>query len=157
MKNKKKVCLICAAGGHLEQIRQLKSVIEEYDCYYMVNRTKATEKMQVKKHIISAQSNKNNVLFVITLIWVFIQQLFLFILENPDVIITTGAGFVIPTCIYGKIFGKKVIYIETFAKINKPSETGKFIYKHKIADLFIVQHKKCLDFFPEATLGGWIY
>ena len=49
----------------------------------------------------------------------------------------------------GKIFGKKIIYIETFANINKKTLTGKIIYP--VADLFIVQWKKMLEFYPKAV------
>jgi len=156
-RKKIKVCLICAAGGHFEQIRQLKDIINNYDCYFMVNKTKATAAFKGKRHIIAIPLTKNKFFFYLSYIYLFLQQLFFFALEWPDVVITTGSGFVIPTCMYAKIFKKKLIYIETFAKINSPSETGKFIYNKKMADLFIVQHDKCLQYFPDAVMGGWIY
>ena len=85
----------------------------------------------------------------------FVQQLFIFLKERPDVVITTGAGLAIPTCIYAKLFKKKVVYIESFARINSVNKTGKLIYKY--ADLFIVQWETLLEFYPNATYGGWIY
>lgn len=76
--------------------------------------------------------------------------------KNPaEVVITTGAAVAVPICIYAKIFGKKVIYIESMARITSPSKTGLLMYK--IADLFIVQWKELLDFFPKAVYGGSIY
>ena len=58
-------------------------------------------------------------------------------------------------CIMGKIFGSKIIYIETFANRNKKTATGKLIYK--IADLFIVQWEEMLELYPKAVYGGSIY
>ena len=58
-------------------------------------------------------------------------------------------------CIIGKIFGSKIIYIETFANRNTKTATGKIIYK--FADLFIVQWKEMLELYPKAKLGGSIY
>ena len=58
-------------------------------------------------------------------------------------------------CCIGKIFGSKIIYIETFANRNTKTATGKLIYK--IADLFIVQWKEMLKLYPKAVLGGSIY
>ena len=78
------------------------------------------------------------------------------LLKNPaDFVITTGAAVAIPICIYAKIFGKKVIYIESMARMTSPSNTGRLMYK--IADLFIVQWKELLNFFPKAVYGGSIY
>lgn len=57
--------------------------------------------------------------------------------EKPDVILTTGAAVAIPMCVIGKLFRKKVIYIESFARMTTPNKTGLLIYK--FADLFIIQ------------------
>jgi len=58
-------------------------------------------------------------------------------------------------CYLGKIFGSKIIYIETIANVNKKTATGKLIYP--IADLFIVQWKEMLEVYPRAVYGGSIY
>ena len=58
-------------------------------------------------------------------------------------------------CCLGKIFGSKVIYIETFANVTTKTSTGKLIYK--FADLFIVQWESMLEIYPNAVYGGWIF
>ena len=51
--------------------------------------------------------------------------------------------------------GKKLIYIESFAKVTSPTETGKLLYK--FADQFYVQWKPMLKFYPKAIYLGGIY
>ena len=58
-------------------------------------------------------------------------------------------------CIIRKIFRKKLIYIESFAKVNTPTLTGKLIYK--FADQFYVQWRDMLKIYPEAIYRGGIY
>ena len=58
-------------------------------------------------------------------------------------------------CSIGKIFGSKIIYIETFANINTKTITGRLIYK--FADLFIVQWEEMLELYPKAVYWGWIF
>ena len=70
-------------------------------------------------------------------------------------IISTGAMAVIPMFILGQIFNKKLIYIESFAKSDSPTLTGKFIYK--FADLFIVQWESMKKYYPQAVMLGSIY
>ena len=70
-------------------------------------------------------------------------------------IITTGTHTAGPMCILGKLFGSKVVYIETIANKNKKTATGKLIYP--IADLFIVQWEEMLKLYPKAVYGGTIY
>ncbi|WP_337444156.1 PssD/Cps14F family polysaccharide biosynthesis glycosyltransferase [Bacillus coahuilensis] len=110
-----------------------------------------------KKYLVSGPSNRSKVYRLIECFKMVFEQFIIFVKEYPDVIVTTGAGFVIPTCVFARLFRKKVIYIETFAKMNEPSKAGVFIYKYNIANLFLVQHKKCLEYYPKAVYGGWIY
>lgn len=154
-RTRKKVCFISSAGGHLEQIKQLKKITEQYDYYYVLPRNESTEKFTEKKYFVSEFIRNIKILYCVGLLVTFVQQFFIFIKERPDVVITTGAGLAIPTCIYAKVFRKKVIYIESFARINSVNKTGKLIYK--FADLFIVQWENLLEFYPNAVYGGWIY
>ncbi|WP_144631418.1 PssD/Cps14F family polysaccharide biosynthesis glycosyltransferase [Priestia megaterium] len=151
----KKICFVSSSGGHLEQIKQLKEVASQYECFYVVTRTKATEAMKNKKYIVSDLVRTNKFLSVIRMLKMMGEQLRIFLKEKPDVIITTGAAVAIPMCIIGKLFRKKVVYIESFARINTPNKTGKLIYK--FADLFIIQWKELDDYYPNAIYGGWIY
>lgn len=75
--------------------------------------------------------------------------------EKPDVVICTGVLAMIPICLISKLMGKKLIYIESFAKVTSPTETGKLLYK--FADRFYVQWKPMLKFYPNAVYLGGIY
>ena len=92
---------------------------------------------------------------IFRIVKMFYEQLQIFLREKPDFIITTGAGIAIPTCLIAKFFKKKVIYIESFARINTINKSGKFIYK--FADLFVVQWESLLKYYPKAVYWGWIY
>lgn len=152
---KKKVCFICSSGGHLEQIKQLSKVRDTYDYFYVLPRTKNTEVMNEKKYLTTTWERSNKIMFVLQMLIWFLEELFVYIKERPDVIISTGAANAVPMCLLAKFLKKKVIFIETFARITSPSKTGKLMYKY--ADLFIVQWKELLEFYPNAVYGGWIY
>ena len=125
----------------MEQIRQLKAVIAAYDTYYVVPRVKSTEKMRQKKYLVDDMLRTNKVIFILRFVKMCFQQLWIFLKERPDVVLTTGAGVAIPTCLIAKVFGKKIIYIESFARINTPNKTGRLIYK--FADLLLFSGKAC--------------
>lgn len=153
---KKKVCLISNGGGHYEQIKQLRQVYEKYDCFFVVMKTDATKGAKEKTRYIIENTRGNELLFIIKSLIIAMQSLCILIVENPDIIISTGAGATVPLCILGKkIFNKKLIFIESFAKRESPTKTGIKMYKY--ADLFIVQWEEMLKFYPNAKVGGWIY
>lgn len=74
---------------------------------------------------------------------------------RPQVIVTTGTHTAVPMCYLAKLFGKKVIFIETFANSKTKTKAGSMVYP--IADVFIVQWESMLKLYPKAILGGWIY
>ena len=152
---KRKVCMISSSGGHLEQIRQLKDVYNKYDCFYVVSRTKATEAMKEKHYIVSDLVRKNKIAMILRMTKMMFEQFGIFVKEKPDVILTTGAAVAIPMCIIGKVFRKKVIYIESYARMTTPNKTGKLIYR--FADLFIIQWEELRKYYPNAVYGGSIY
>ena len=74
---------------------------------------------------------------------------------RPDVIITTGTHTAVPTCYIGKIFGAKVVFIETFANIKSKTVSGKLVYP--IADKFIVQWESMKEKYKKSDYWGWIF
>ena len=56
---------------------------------------------------------------------------------------------------FKKLFKKKIIFIETFARVNSKSMSGKMI--NKIADVFLVQHEEMLDVYENAIYKGDLY
>ena len=150
-----KICFICNTGGHLEQIKQLGKVAEKYKHYYVLPKSKSTKNIKDKKYLVGDFSRSHKFLFPFEFTWTIIQQFFILLKERPNVIITTGAGIAYPTCRLGKMFGAKIIYIESFARMKSLNVTGKMIYP--FADSFIVQWKELLNIVPKAIYGGWIY
>lgn len=151
----KKICLVSSSGGHLEQLRQLRTIIESYDSFFVVPKSKTTSAIKHKKYLISDLNRKSKIMYIIGIFKMFYEAFRIMRKERPDVIISTGAGAAIPMCVIGKIFGKKLIYIESFARIDTPNKTGKFLYH--FADLFIIQWEELRPYYPKAVYGGWIY
>ena len=89
------------------------------------------------------------------LIYNCIKSIFLYFKVHPDYIITTGVHTAGPMCLIGKLFGSRIIYIETFANMASKTVTGRFLYP--VADRFIIQWSSMKKFYPKAFDGGWIY
>lgn len=154
---KKKVLFISSVGGHLTQLLQLKELFDEYDYKIVTEKTKITEKMKSEHNMSYLLYGARNypVKYIFKFIANCLKSLFLFLQFRPDCIITTGAHTAVPMCYIGKLFGKKIIFIESFAKTSSPNLSGKLVYP--IADLFIVQWESMLKYYPKAVYGGSIY
>ena len=108
-----------------------------------------------KKQYRVTQMNRKELLFVPKFFILFFQAWKLLRKEKPAFIITTGALIAYPFCVVGKLMGVKVIYIESFARVQKPSLTGRLLYN--FSDLFVVQWDDMLVRYPKAVLGGGIF
>ena len=149
---KKKVLFISSTGGHLNELLQLAPLFEKYDYNIITEKDKANENLKEKygeKLYFLPYGTRAKIFSYI------FKYLFLYFKIRPKVIVTTGTHTAGPMCILGKIFGSKIIYIETFANTNKKTATGRLIYP--IADLFIVQWEEMLKIYPKAVYGGSIY
>lgn len=153
---KKKICLISSSGGHFEQLLMLKKLEENYNVFITTEKTKYNKNDKKINHYVM-QVNRKEPLFILKMGFIFIKSLFIYLIEKPDVIISTGVLAAIPMMFIGHFFKKKVIYIESFAKINSPTMTGNLIYNKHIADRFYVQWESMKEFYPDAICKGGIY
>lgn len=155
----KKVMFISSVGGHLTQLLQLKDLYKDYNYTLITEKTEVTKDLKNKYNInfLPYGSRNQKIIYLFILLWSCIKSLFYFIKYRPDVIVSTGANTAAAMCCLGKLFGKKVIYIESFAKSTSPTITGKWIYKLKAYTTFVVQWETMLDFYPNAKCWGWIY
>lgn len=152
----RKICLISSSGGHFEQLLMLKKLEEKNKIFIVTEKTKYNKNDKKINHYVM-QLNRKEPFFIFKLICVFFKSLYIFLKEKPDVIISTGVLSAIPMLFIGHFFKKKIIYIESFAKINSPTMTGKLIYKRHIANQFYVQWESMLKYYPNAIYKGGIY
>lgn len=148
-----KVCLVGSSGGHLTHLYMLKpfwknknrfwvtfdkedakSLLENekvYPCYYPTNRS---IKALIKNLKVAYKVLKK---------------------EKPDLIISSGAAVAVPFFYIGKIMGAKLIYIEVFDRLDKPTMTGRMVYQ--ITDKFIVQWEEQRKVYKKAINLGSIF
>ena len=161
MKGKKikKVLFISSTGGHLNELLQLKPMFKKYNSYIITEYDDSTknlkEEYKEKISYLIYGTRKNMVSYIFKFAYNCIKSLILYIKIRPKYIISTGTHTAVPICYIGKLFGSKIIFIETFANRTTKTLSGKLVYP--ISNLFIVQWEEMLKLYPKAVLGGSIY
>jgi UDP-N-acetylglucosamine:LPS N-acetylglucosamine transferase len=142
-----KICIVSSCGGHLTEVRALKSIYEKYGHFYVLNdKIKLPKDMEGKIYFIR-HSERDWVFFVnLWEAWDILRK------EQPRLILSTGAGPIVPFTILGKFFRIPTLFIETFTRVAKPSLTGRIMYC--LADRLLYQWKPLARFFPKGTYGG---
>ncbi len=146
-KHQHKICIVSSCGGHLTEVRALKSAYDSYEHFYVLNdRIILPDDMKEKTAFI--RHSERDWLFFVNLweAWQILKK------EKPTVILSTGAGPVVPFTLIGKLLGIPTIFIETFTRVTKPSLTGRIMYR--LADKFYYQWEPLRNAFPKGIYGG---
>jgi UDP-N-acetylglucosamine:LPS N-acetylglucosamine transferase len=151
----KKICFAASSGGHYEQLLMLKPLMEKYDSFIVTEETQYKSQIDNKRTYYMLQVNRREKTYIRRMIINIGRSIAIFRKERPDIVICTGVLAMIPICIIAKLKGKKLIYIESFAKVTSATLTGKLLYK--FADRFYVQWPQMLEIYPKALYLGGIY
>lgn len=148
-----KICFPTSSGGHLTQLRCLKSWWSGHDRFWVTfdkeDANSALENERVYYCFFPTNRNIPNLLRNTALAFRVLKK------ERPDVIVSTGAAIAVPFFFIGKIMGTKNVYIEVFDRIDKPTLTGKLVYR--VSDLFIVQWPEQQSVYPGSINLGSIF
>jgi len=75
--------------------------------------------------------------------------------QRPRVVVTTGAGVAVPFCWISKLFGARIIYVESLARISNVSLTARLV--HPVADELFVQWPSLAGRLRKAVYCGSIF
>jgi beta-1,4-N-acetylglucosaminyltransferase len=142
-----KICIVSSCGGHLTEVRALMPTYARHDHFYVINEPiLLSEDMQNKTCFI--RHSERDWLFFVNLweAWQILRR------ERPSVILSTGAGPVVPFALVGKVLGICTVFVESITRVTRPSLTGRIMYY--LADRFFYQWRALDRYFPKSTYGG---
>lgn len=150
---KLKVCLVGSSGGHLTHLYMLKSFWNTHDRVWVTfdkeDARSILEGEKIYPCYFPTNRNLKNLIKNTFLAFKVLKK------ENPDILISSGAAVAVPFFYLAKLRGKKLIYIEVYDRIDKPTITGKLVYP--IVDKFIVQWEEQKKVYPKAVNLGSIF
>lgn len=130
-----KICLAASAGGHLMQLLKVAESWHGYDVFYVSTVPVVAKKLRRRgRTFIVGECNRQH---PVRTFMVMIRCLKIVFKERPDVVISTGAapGFLL--CIIAKVFGAKVIWLDSIANTEKLAMSGRMI--RPFVDLILSQ------------------
>lgn len=130
-----RVLLVANPGGHLLQLLAIEGAFSEFDRIWVTLASADSRSLLSDERVVFAYGpttrNLPNLLRNIILAWRTILRV------EPDVIVSTGAALSVPFFIIGRLSRKRLIYVESFTRVNRLSLSGRLVYL--LADAFFVQ------------------
>ena len=147
------ICLVGSSGGHLTHLYMLKPFWKDKKHFWVTFDKEDARSILVGENVYPCYFPTNRSIKALIknswIAWKVIRK------EKPNLIVSSGAAIAVPFFYIGKLFGAKLIYIEVFDRIDKPTVTGKIVYP--ITDKFIVQWEEQKKVYPKAICLGSIF
>ena len=146
---RQKICLVSCPGGHLRELNSVIPFIKGFDRYFVTLNRIDTKGLMKREKVFFISDTRRNIFFTVLN---FFQSISIFFQNKPDIIITTGAGPALSTCILAWLFNKKVLFIESFTRIKEPSMFGRLVYP--FASITFVQWKSLKNYYRKSKYVG---
>ncbi len=123
-----RICLAASGGGHVRQLLDLEPVWADADHFFVTEDTILGRHIAAKHetyfvdHVALGQARLGAPFRMIcNAVRNCMGSLRIIARQRPDIIITTGAGSVFFTLLWGRMIGAHVILIDSFARFHRPS------------------------------------
>ncbi|MFH0255806.1 PssD/Cps14F family polysaccharide biosynthesis glycosyltransferase [Vibrio rumoiensis] len=154
----KNVLVVFGKGGHETQAKRFLRLSNEenFDLNYIfVTDSDSFIKMNDKTFQAKEVRSKNEskyLSFILSTINNFFKACRLVHSLNTKGMISFGPGLVVPYALVCKVFGKKVVHIETWSRFTSKSLTGRIMYL--LSDEFYIQNLELMELYPRAIYAG---
>lgn len=127
--------IVVATGGHLEQAlrRSAQLELQKQITFFTPRNSQSESKLKDYKHYFVHNVGSRD---IIGLVRAGLQLFRLLRKRDFDYVLSTGAGVAIASAVVCKLRNIDFYYIESIARQNKPSMTGRILEKFKSANLY---------------------
>lgn len=145
--------LVCSSGGHLQQLVALRPAWEGFSRAWVTFDRSDARSLLTGETVIHAHGPTNRS------VWALAQNLVLAtrVLRRtrPRAILTTGAGVAVPFVWLGRLFGARVVYVESATRIDAPSLSLRLV--RPFVSRLYVQWPELEEALPGALYRGSVF
>jgi len=131
----RRVLLVCSPGGHLLQLLRLRPACEGFEATWVTLPAPDTDYLLREERVIHGRGPTNRSLRALGanlwLAWRVVRR------ERPEAIVSTGAALAVPFFLFGKLFGARLIFVESLTRTAALSLSGRLV--RPLSDAFFVQ------------------
>jgi len=131
----RKALIVASPGGHLLQMLALEPAWRDTERAWVTLRSPDVEYLLREEEVIYGHGptprNVGNFFRNLRLARRVLRE------QDPDVIVSTGAGLALPFFVLGRLQRRRLVYVESITRVEKLALTGRLVYP--LANAFFVQ------------------
>ncbi len=147
------ILLVCSTGGHLQQLLALRDAWGGYTRVWVTFDKSDARSLLRGEKVVYAHGPTNrsvkNLLRNLLVAWRTLRDV------RPRVMLTTGAGVAVPFAWLGRLRGVRLVYVESFTRIEEPSLTCRLVAP--VADRVYAQWPELVRSVPKAHYAGTVF
>ena len=148
--DRKELLLVCSTGGHLLQLVALREAWDGFSLVWVTFDRGDSRTLLADEEVVIAYSPTNR--NVKNLVRNLLLAVRVVRRTRPRAVVTTGAGVAVPFAWIGRLFGARVVYVESVTRIEAPSLSCRLI--RPVASRVYVQWPELLESLPQARYSG---
>lgn len=130
-----RVLVVCSPGGHLLEMLALEAAWTGFDHLWVTYDAPDANCLLTERRVelVHGPTNRHigNALRNFPAAWRVLRS------YRPDTILSTGAGVALPFFVLGRLLRKRLVFVESLARVDDLSLTGRLVYP--LCDEFFVQ------------------
>jgi beta-1,4-N-acetylglucosaminyltransferase len=147
-----RVLLVASSGGHLLELLELANQYQSHRRQWVTFDKPDARGLLIGESVTFAYGPTNRHLG--NLFRNLVLAFRVIVRVRPDAVITTGAGVGVPFLYVARVFGKRAIYVESLARVDRLSLSGRLVYP--VATDFFVQWPELSERYRKGRYAGAI-
>ena len=147
------ILLVCSSGGHLQQMLALEPAWGPYSHVWVTFDKSDARSLLRDERVVFAHWPTNrslkNLLRNLVVAWRTLRVV------RPRILLTTGAGVAVPFAWLARLRGVRIVYVESFTRIDGPSLTCRLVAP--IAHRVYAQWPELTEVVPRSRYAGNVF
>jgi UDP-N-acetylglucosamine--N-acetylmuramyl-(pentapeptide) pyrophosphoryl-undecaprenol N-acetylglucosamine transferase len=144
------VFLATSSGGHIDLLYAVRRAFAGYRRVWVVQPSQRGELLAADGEVVHTLPKYDRHPIRGHFLGNIIKAARIVLRERPRLVVTSGAGITVPFCLFTRLTGGKVIFVETMARVTGPSVSGKAL--SRLASRVLVQWPEALGAYRRARL-----
>lgn len=148
-----RILIVSSVGGHLREVLELLPALGRAELRFILNDPSSSVLGELPGPVATISHAERD----LRVAWNLVEVAAILARWRwrPDVLLSTGAGPAVPAALVAKALGAFVLFVETFAAVDRPSLTGRLMAP--LSDHLFVQWPTLLGTLRGATYAGPVF
>ena len=152
MHRKLRICVGASAGGHLTQLLRLSCSWEQHSVFCVTTLPIVAERLQAIGPVyVVGECNRHHPIRALNILAKAFKIVWK---ERPDVVLTTGSMPLALLCLAAKLFGARIIWIDSITNVSRLSVSGRLV--RPFANLCLTQWPNVVQRYKNVEYVGAI-